>query len=403
MALELEDLKEEFGHYYLNNGQNLARLYSTLFTPAETELILTSVITDDEIWRGSRTRITSLLQPFQKAWTPKGNIGFDPLTIRQFKQKADLDIDPDDIESTWLGFLRDESLDRSEWPLIRYVIEKKMLPKIAEDYEREAIFWGIRKEPPVGVAGDAHMSMDGLRYIRNKAIKEGRINPIIVGAPPTDPKEFYQYLEDMIDLIEDLYQDEPMKLAMSKELMKRGKRGKRALYGKDNDFNDENQNEIMYSRTSMNGLFSHRSSEIIWCTPAYNGVKLSKGADHTRLPRLETSKRNVSIFTDFWKGAGWVLPELVFTNDVEFGQPIINSLSTEVIAEAGGTEVTIMGRDLRYITSAKFGATDATEIEVVSDKSIKLTSPALGSGDYPITLVNEFGTTISVDEVSVPV
>lgn len=403
MALELDDLKAEFGHYYLNQGQNLARLYTTLFTPAETELILSSVITDDEIWRGSRTRISSLLQPFQKDWTPKGTVGFDPAAIRQFKQKADLDIDPDEIESTWLGFLRDESLDRSEWPIIRYVVEKLMLPKLAEDYEREAIFYGIRKEPTVGVAADAHMSMDGLRYVRNLAIKAGKINPIILGAPPTDPKEFYQYLEDMIDMIEDLYREEKMQLAMSKELMKRGMRGKRAQYGKDNDFTDENQTQIMYSRTAMNGLFSHHGSNIIWCTPVANGVKLSKGADHTRLPRLETNKRQVSVFTDFWKGAGWVLPNLVFTNDVEFGQPVITSLSTEVIAEAGGTVVTVMGKDLRYISSAKFGATNATEIEVLSDKAIKLTSPALGSGDYPITLVNEFGTTISVDEVTVPV
>lgn len=399
--MDLNDLKQEFGAYYINQGQNLQRIYQKLFTPVETEEVLTSVITQDEIWRGARARVSGILQPFQKAWTPKGTVGFDPLAIRQFKMKGDLDVDPDDIESSWLGFLADNNLDRREWPIIRYIIEQEMLPKIAEEYERDAIFWGIRKEPVIDVAGKAHESMDGLRYIRNKAIADGRVIPITLGAPPTDPKEFYQYLEDFIDMVEDLYREDQMTLCMSKELMKRALRGKRALYGKDNDFSDENLDMIMYSRTRIKGLFSHSGSNIIWATPNRNAVRLSKGPDFTRLPMLDINKRQVSIFTDFWKGAGFVLPETVFTTDVETGAPIISAVSPLAAAAAGGTEITIVGLDLRYVTAAKFGSTDAAAIEVVDNKTIKLTTPALAGGTYPISLTNEFGTTISEDDVVV--
>ncbi|RNI22043.1 hypothetical protein [Rufibacter latericius] len=109
--MNIADIKTEFGAYYLNNGQNLSRLFKLLNYKSATDSILTPILTDETVWRAAQATIGRVLQLFQKAWTPLNRLEFKPPEIQMFKLKVDKEEYPDDLESSWFGFLTGEGID----------------------------------------------------------------------------------------------------------------------------------------------------------------------------------------------------------------------------------------------------------------------------------------------------
>lgn len=74
MALQITDVVAQFGAYYLNQGQNLQRLYTLLRSATTTESMFTPVNTDDTLWRAAKAIFTRVVQPFQKTFTPLASV-----------------------------------------------------------------------------------------------------------------------------------------------------------------------------------------------------------------------------------------------------------------------------------------------------------------------------------------
>lgn len=314
--MNVADIITEFGAYYINQGQNKKNLVKILNEKSITEQAFTTVVTDDTLWRGAQSTIDRLLQPFQKGWTPIGTVGFTPIEIEQYPFKMDYEDYPDDLEAAWLGFLADGNLDRREWPFVRWVIETHLLPKIKEEYELNEIFAGVRTAVTPGTPGAAGTAMNGIKFIRNKHIDDGRITPITTGALETVPEAFVEQIEAFCDAINTRYWMQNMELNMSQTLQRRYARGYRALYGKDTDFNGV-KTTVDNTNISIVGKPSHNGSDIIWTTPKSNAIRLMKKSQNMDRVRIETQKRQVQIFTDFYSGIGFLIPEIVFTNDLE--------------------------------------------------------------------------------------
>ena len=77
-ALTTTAIIAEYKAYYLNSGQNLSRLKMLLRFGMETDKICTPIVTDDTIYQMGLVKTKSLVQSFQKAWTPKGEMVFTP-------------------------------------------------------------------------------------------------------------------------------------------------------------------------------------------------------------------------------------------------------------------------------------------------------------------------------------
>jgi len=314
--MNVADIVTEFDAYYINSGQNMARLIQILNEKSITEECFTTVITDDTKWKAAQSEVSRLLQPFQKAWTPLGTVSFKPVSIDQFPFKMDFEDYPDELEATWLGFLADGNLDRSVWPFIRWLTETHILPKIKEDYELNEIFSGVQDDPTPGTAGAISTAMNGIKQVRNFWISESRISPIATGALATDPSAFVSQIEDFADAINTKYWMQNMELNMSQTLAKRYRRGYRSLYGKDTDFNGI-KTTVEDTNLVIKGLPSHEGSNIIWCTPKSNAIRLMKKSQNMERVRVETAKRQIHLFTDFYSGIGFAIPEIVFTNNLE--------------------------------------------------------------------------------------
>ena len=317
MALEITDVVQQFGAYYLNQGQNLSRLYTLLRSATSTESMFTPINTDDTIWRAAKALFTRVVQPFQNGFTPLSGVEFVPLEIKLFKMKVDAQEYPDDLESSWLGFLDGEDIDRKSWPFVRWYVEVYLIPQIKQDIEFNEIFQGKYVAPVKGTPGPAGTSLDGLKYTINTQITAGRIEPIVTGALElTNPEALVEQFEAFVDGIHKDYWNIPMMLGCSETVARQFLRGQERKYGK-NTGGGALGLTVNNTNITLQPLPSHRNTQKIWCTPKGNAVMLRKRIQNQSKVQIENVDRLLKFFTDFSMGLGFIIPEIVFTNDQE--------------------------------------------------------------------------------------
>jgi len=332
-TLTIEDIQTEYGNHYIAGGQNVARLIQRAFISAQTESLFGSIVTDDTQYRMAKTQLGRILQAFQPGWTPVGDFEATPVVLSQFPMKVDLEFQPDAIEATWLGFLADGNLDRAQWPLVRWLVEAHILPQIQEDYELTEVYLGKFVAPTKGTPAAPGTAMNGIRTIINQGIADSLITPITLGAIPSDPQTFCDYVEAFARGFNIRYKGRSMPICMNTTLAERYARGRQAKYGRDSNFNTlkpiiaGNGDEMVripveFTNHYVVGLASMGNSSKLWATPDDNRKKLTKKSANEKMVRIESAKREVAIFTDYYKGVGFPLLEAVFTNDVDLGATV---------------------------------------------------------------------------------
>lgn len=73
-------------------------------------------------------------------------------------------------------------------------------------------------------------------------------------------------------------------------------------------------------------------------------------------------------------------------------RPVVASMSPATGPTSGGTWVTISGTALSRVTAVRFGGTDATRIDVVSDGELRAQSPQHPAGPVDVTVTTPGGT-----------
>lgn len=316
--MNVADVITEFGAYYLNHDQGVKDLHKVLQFKTETDALFTVVQTEDTVIRRGSTAMTRLLQPFQKTWSPTGAVTFKPAEIKLYKMKVDFQDNPDDLEETWLGFLADNNVDRKEWPFVKWLLATEILAQIEEDYELNEVYAGEYAAPGTpGTAGAAGTAMDGIKKIINDHIDAGDITPYATGALSTTLATFLAQIEDFaLNAIPEQYRNTPLTIAMSPDLHMRYRKAKRAAYN--NNYAQESDLDTLADlpMVKVMGVASMIGSTKIWCTPKKNAIVGYKRAVKPQL-RAEGVDRTVKIFGDFYKGVGFVIPGIVWTNDQE--------------------------------------------------------------------------------------
>ena len=314
MAITLSSIQAEFGSYYRPGGQGEKDLVKQLYQRGETEALFTTRIIEGTQYQGSESTITRLLQPFQKAFTAIGTTNFKPITINLDHMKVDFKEYLADLEYSWLGFLADSGKPVTDWPFVRWLMEVHILPKQEEDYELNEIFAGVAAAPTPGTAGAAGTAAKGIKKIINDYVTAGRITPVATGALSTTPDTFVTQVEDFCAAITERYRGVAMKLAMSKTLTHRYDTGYLTKYGRNINFTDNPTRKVQFTNIEVVGVASMNSSNKLIMTPPENAVRIINGVN----PLWQVgqfSERQVSIFADWKKAVGYLIPEIVFTND----------------------------------------------------------------------------------------
>lgn len=317
MALDIAGIIQEHGLFYQDNGQGVKDLRTSFRARTATENVLYRIETKNTKIDRALVTISSVLQAFQKKFTPKGDTKFEPRGFNLDRVKIDVSMWPDDIEQSWLAFLVNSKLDRKTWPIVKYWLTKLVLEQAKEEYELEAIYKGVYVAPTDGVAGTVGQSMNGIRKKINDHVSANRTSTISTGALESDPKLFVDQIEDMIDQIPRKYRRHLETINMEEDkadLFRDGMRLKYNLQYK--DISDADLSKIKNQKNiSVVGLPSMEGSSKIWTTVKQNGIVAYKNSKNKKIFQLSSQEREVRAFTDYRVGVDFLFPEWLFSND----------------------------------------------------------------------------------------
>lgn len=311
MAITVTDVVQEYGSYYINEGQNMARLTQRLLRPSITASFFALRPTMDTRYRVADAEVSRVLQPFQKAFTPLGDTAFKPHTIDLFKLKVDVEENPHDITDSWLGFLEGQQLDPKEWPFVRFWLEELVANRMAEDFELNEAYAGVYQAPTPNTPGAAGTAMDGIAQVFSDL--SARINTITMGAVPAGAEDFVGYVEEFVAGIEKEHRRRIDHVFLNEDLHLKYRQGKRSKYNQNYAQETDLDRVIDFPQCTVMGLPSMGNSNKLWATLPQNRVRLLKKAD---LPmKVEGMKRLVNAYTDYSIALNFLRPESLFVSD----------------------------------------------------------------------------------------
>ena len=310
MSIVKTDIVTDFGSYYLPEGQNEARLLSALRQKSVTTTHAKPIIHDGDVYRFANVALGGIVQGFQKAFTASGNITFTPNEIRLRNLKVDLSLYPDDVKGSWLGFLAGlEEPERASWPIVRYLLEKEVLPQIPHDLETSAYFKGVYVAPTPGTATTVAQAMTGLKSIITTAVA-GDGTTITLTDAVTEANAFDR-VEEFVDGLSELTdKGVKSKIYMDPKILRWYHRDKRNTHGTDVNY-DPMKPVVDFTNVELVGLPSMAGEKMFWATPLDNFLYIRK-AGGMKAPRVEESKREVFLMTDWWEGLGFGYDALVY-------------------------------------------------------------------------------------------
>lgn len=318
--MDVQQIIAEFGAYYLKSGQNSKRVKQLLLQAAVTPGYMTPIKTDETVYQMATSTITSILQGFQKGWTPKGAVKFLPNPIPLRKFKIDFEEYPDDLEATWLGFLASNSTNRKEWPFVKWLIETHIIPKAKEEAELSEYYNGVYAAPTPGTASDAGTNLDGLKKLIQAAVdSDGTTRGIAnvldaakVGA--LDTATIFDQVEAAVDGIAGAYQTKKMGMFMAPEMARAYLRDKRSQGFYTISSQSGINTGIDFTPQQVVGLPSMAGTTDLFITPKENMIYATKKAANATNFKLEESKRQVFVMADWWEGIGFGINEAIWTN-----------------------------------------------------------------------------------------
>lgn len=314
MSIVKTDLVTAFGSYYLQEGQNLDRLKAAIRQPAVTPSYAKPIITESDVYRSANTVLGEIVQGFQKAFTTKGDLTFVPNEIRLRNAKIDLSLYPDDVKSSWLGFLASlTEQERANWPIIRYILESEIAPQIAHDMETKAYWGGSYVTPTAGVAGTAAGTIDGLKKLIDAGLLASTINAVALSNLPT-PSTMFESIEEFADDMladNEALEGAKIRVFMEPKFLRNYFRDKRNTHGNDVNY-VAGVNVVDFTpNIELVALPSMAGSGYIFATPVDNFLHVRK-VNGMVDPKVEESKREVSLMLDWYEGIGFGYNELVY-------------------------------------------------------------------------------------------
>lgn len=311
MSIVKTDLVADFGAHYIPEGQDMDRLKSAIRTPSTTADAAKPIVYDGEVYRFSNVIFQEIVQQFQKKFTAKGDLTFKPNEIRLRNLKIDLALYPDDVKGSWLGFLGSlTDQERKNWPIVKYLLEKEVVPQLKSDLETKAYFKGVYVAPTAGTAGTAAGTMDGIKKLLDDGLTAGTMNAVTLSAVPT-ASNIFEMVEEYADNIDENLLSVPVSIYMSTKNVRAYLRDKRNTHGNDVNYDAGKITIDFADNLKLVGLPSMAGSPYIWATPDDNYLYLRR-VNGMQDPKVEEALREVFLMLDWWEGLGFGYDPLVY-------------------------------------------------------------------------------------------
>lgn len=301
---------QEYGNLYQQRGQGLDRIKRALIQKSETleKYAIHKRITDD-IYEMANDEFQPVLQPFRVPFEPMGGVKFYPNPIKMQRVKVDLKLTPDQITESWLGFLEGKGVDRSQWPIVRYMIEVYLKTQIDYDREMNAVYFGERQSNGTSPS----TCMDGIRkHLIAGASADYPIN-VIKGIGTLSAESVLDQVEAFSKKIAPIYQNQPIVICVSQEFQRAFLENKRAAgYYWLNGPEDIN-NRVDFTKQVVMGLPCMAGSKDMFAFTTGNLLWLTR-KDKFNFD-VQKEDRYVKILGDWREGIGFGVNKMVWTTE----------------------------------------------------------------------------------------
>lgn len=307
----------EYGNEYKNDPKARQRLANALYNNNSAwDNFFTRIPTEATKEDWGMTSHDEVLQPYQEAWTPKGQVTAKPNPIQLFWAKADLEEVPDRLVKSWLGFLRESNIvDPTQYSFIRWWIENHIVPRIHQDRYLAWGYLGSYAAPTSGTAGAASTIGNGLRKIIRDHVTDSNITPWVGGTFPTTASGMVDYVENFWKAVPEQYRMQPFDIAMRQANYDLYVEGRRVKYNTNYPAEKVQASIWNYSNVNVVPFGNMGTSNLIYASQKSNRLLLQKGTVKKNLLKVESLKRQVFLFTDMHEGFGFDDPREVFIND----------------------------------------------------------------------------------------
>lgn len=301
---------------YISKPENAKGIWVKMFQQLELIQYMRRISGQKGSYTGMKSTNTEVLQAFQKAFTPKDGVAFVPYLNTVYRAKVDFLLDNmDEIVDSYLHFLADESKDRKDWPLVKYIVDKHILPQMVEDLNI-AMCRGSFVAPTPGTAGNSIATMNGLQTIVTAEITATNIVPIVTGA--ITASDGLDKIELFADGIDPLFSDKGGVIFCSKSVERFYKSDYRATFGTQNSQEAKNNTKLDNYNIELVGLSGWGTSQRLLFTPTGATGNLLYLYDKIFTPssfEVQKEDRSVKLLTDFHTGVGFNTLDAVFVND----------------------------------------------------------------------------------------
>jgi hypothetical protein len=298
-------------------------LHDQIFSDSDTKALFPTKTTNNTVIDEVNKSLTSVLQPFYSTFSAFGALDFIPNSWYLDRVKINIQMKPDDLANTALDFYAPKGVSKKDAPIVQ-TISEYLIAKAKEDDELEVVFKGVFALPTapnmlLKVPGATAGSRNGIRKkIRdyNTAGKFALENTVIaMGAVPTDPVLFVDYVEAMFYSIPSKFRKFIKKLVMSTTMHTRFKRGMRVKYDVNYDQTKGSRSFIIDTMCEIVGFDSHEGSTMIWATPEENRVGFIKNPSNVSVFEVATEGLyDVIMGTDWYEGYDFINPYWIWTN-----------------------------------------------------------------------------------------
>ena len=331
-TIETTELQSEFGKYV--SSERLEILKGLLGTTESTQYMST-IVTDKTEVRAQQAAINSVLQQFVPKWTPKGKSTFTPLVIKNYKCKINVPITPSDIMEDILGYLYDENLKPEDMPVVKYILNQLIFPKL--DEEREiALAVGEFKATTATADGDAATGandvMDGYVTQLKKLKKAGNTDVTwLLKDTALVEAQLIAQIDKAVDEVAPLYKRKTMFIHADPELVTKYSKAYRKVYPWLKN-EDGEKVKVDFSRFTFVPLEGMRGTGVFFITPKENFKHLrSKDPQNTKV-WMQGENYDVKIFAEWWEAVGFWLAEAIFA----YLPPEEESASSSSSSQGGG-------------------------------------------------------------------
>lgn len=286
------------------------RINQTLKQNLEFEMFLPKV-SCDYAYQGQDVSHSTVLQPYQKAFTPNNSSDWDGhLNILQVG-KIDLSYDWDEMQKfmdKWRVNWFEAGKPEADWTFPRYMIENVVMPQFMQDVNL-ASYNGVYSAPTSGTAGSYLDTWNGFKTYIEQFILAGKIAPIVIGA--LGDNTAVEQVRDFCMQLPQLHRFREGIIYMSKTNALKYALDYEAKYPR-RTVNIDDQNNMYMRVDKFNkrivGLNSMEGSErlILQLTGSENMIVGTK-AGFPSFPQLrfDVQKRQLDVIGEFWRFYGF--------------------------------------------------------------------------------------------------